>query len=72
MRNLPTMTVLAEPSEQRNVQLCTVCLLCGKRPETARHLWECLVQSHEWRRARPRLHTWLDTYVGPRASQMQS
>ena len=29
------------------------------------------MQSHEWRPARQRLHTWLTTYLGPRASQVQ-
>ena len=47
------------------------CLLCGSRPETAQHLWECPVQAHEWRPARQHLHSWLNTYVRPRASQMQ-
>ena len=65
MRNLPTMTVLAEHSQHRNVQLCRRCLLCGGCPETVQHLWECPVQSHEWQPARQRLHTRLSTYVGP-------
>ena len=39
-------------------------------PEMARHLGDCLVQSHEWGLAWQRLHTWLTTYVGPRASHM--
>ena len=43
MRNLPTMTVLAERSEHRNVQLCTYYLLHGGYPGTTHHLWECLV-----------------------------
>ena len=72
MRNLPTMTVLAERSEHRNVQLCTQCLVCGGSLEAAQHLWECPVQSHEWQLARQRLHTWLSTYVGPQASPVQS
>ena len=33
--------------------LCTHCLLCGSNPETARHRWECPVQSHEWRLVGP-------------------
>ena len=32
MRNLPTMTVLAERSKHRNVQLCTL-LLCDSGQE---------------------------------------
>ena len=67
MRNLPTMTVLAERSTHRNMHL----LLCGGGPQTAHHLWECPVRSHEWRPARQRLHTWLTVYVGPRASRVQ-
>ena len=39
--------VLAERSEHRFVQLCTQCLLCGGSLQTARHRWQCLVQSHE-------------------------
>ena len=35
MHNLPTMTVLAGCSEHSNVQLCTLCLLCGDR----QHMW---------------------------------
>ena len=38
----------------------------------ARHLRECPVQSHEWQPARQHVHTWPSTYVGPRASQVQS
>ena len=38
MRNLPTMTVLAEHSEHRNGPLCTCCLLYGGYVETARLL----------------------------------
>ena len=75
MRNLPTMMVLAEHSQHsvyRDVRLRTYCLLCESGPEMAHHLWECPVQSHEWRPARQRLHTWLSTYVGPRALQVQS
>ena len=68
MRNLPTMTVQAECSEHQNVRLCTQCVLCGSGPETGRHLWECLVQSNQWRPAWQRLHTWLSTDVGPRVS----
>ena len=64
MRNLPTMTVLAERSADRNARLSTQCLLCYSGPKTARHLWECPVQSHEWRPARQRLHTWLTTQLG--------
>ena len=71
MRNLPTMTLRAERSAHRNVWLSTQRLLCHSGPETARHLWECLVQSQEWCPARQRLHTWLTTYVGLRASQGQ-
>ena len=55
MRNLHTMIVLAEHSEHRNVRLCMQCLLWDNGPETSRHLWECPVQSHEWRPARQRL-----------------
>ena len=71
MCNLPTMMVLAERAAHHNVQLGTQCLLCGSGPEMARHLWECPVQSHEWRSVRQHLHTWPTTYVGPRASQVQ-
>ena len=70
MRNLPTMTVLAERAQHRNVQLHEQCLLCGSGPETAQHVWACPVQAHEWRLARQCLHTWLTTYIGPRASQV--
>ena len=72
MCSLPTLTVLAECSEHRNAPLCTQCLLCGSSPETARHQWECSVQSHEWRLAQQHLHMWLSTNVGPRALQVQS
>ena len=48
MRKFPTMTVLAERSEHRNVQLCAQCLLCWTGPERAQQLWKCPVQSHEW------------------------
>ena len=65
MRNLPTMTVLAERAQQCNMQMHEQSL------EIARHLWECPMQAHEWRPARQRLHPWLNTYVGPRASQVQ-
>ena len=71
IRSLPTMTVLVECSEHRNVRLCTRCLLCSGSPETAHHLWECPVQSHERWLARQRLHTWPSTCVGTRASQVQ-
>ena len=73
MRNLPTITVLAVRSKHRNIQPCTQCRLCGgSSPETARRSWGCPLQSHEWRPARQRLHTWRSTYVGPRASHVQS
>ena len=49
MRNLPTMMVLMERIEHRNMRLSMQCLLRNSSPETARHLWECPVQSHEWR-----------------------
>ena len=71
MHNLPTITVLAERSEHRTVWLSMQCLLCDSGPEMAHHLWECPVQSHEWRPARQRQHTWLSTYVGPQASEVQ-
>ena len=51
MCNLPTMTVFAECFEHRNVRLCTKSLLCGNSPETGCRMWECPVQSHEWRPA---------------------
>ena len=35
MRNLPTMMVLVERSEHRNVELCMQCLLCASGLETA-------------------------------------
>ena len=35
MRNLPTMTALAERAQHRNVQLHEQCLLCDSGPETA-------------------------------------
>ena len=35
MRNLPTMMVLVEHSKNRNVRLCTRCLLCGSSLEAA-------------------------------------
>ena len=53
MRNLPTMMVLVERTQHRNVQLYEQCLLCGGSPETAQHVWACPVQAHEWRPARP-------------------
>ena len=68
MRNLPTMMVLAECSEHRHVRLCTRRLVYSGCPETAQHLLECPVQSHEWWLTRQCLHTWLSTYMGPRAS----
>ena len=66
MRSLPTMTVLAERAHC-NVQLhesacCAV--VARRRPNMCGRAW-----------CRPtngaRLHTWLTTYVGPRASQIQ-
>ena len=71
MRNLPTMTVPAERSAHCSVWLSSQCLLDNNGPETARHLQECPVQSHEWCPARQRPHTWLTTYVGPQALQVQ-
>ena len=71
MHNLPNMTVLMEHTQQGNVQLHEQCLLCGSGPETAQHLWEYPVQAHERRLARQRLHSWLKTYFGLRASQVQ-
>ena len=47
MRNLPTMMVLAERCTHRNVRLSMQCPLCNSGPETARHLWECPLQTHE-------------------------
>ena len=35
MHNLPIMMVLVERLEHSNVQLCTLCLLCGKCLEMA-------------------------------------
>ena len=64
------MTVLAERSKHCKVRLCMQCLLCKSGLETAHHLWECPVQSHEWRPAQQRLHTWLSTYMGPQASKV--
>ena len=43
--------------------MCTLSVVRGL--ETARHLWESQVQSHEWRLAWLHLQTWLGTYVGP-------
>ena len=40
VRNLPTVMVLTDRSEHKNVQLCTLCLLCGNWPETVIHIWE--------------------------------
>ena len=71
MRNLPTMMVLAERSVHRGVRLSTRCLLCDSSPKMARQVWECPVQSHEWRPSQQRLHMWLTTCVGPRALQVQ-
>ena len=65
MRNVATMMVLAEHSEIRTSKCAhmhaMLVVRCGGGPETARHLWECPVQSHEWRPARRRLHTWPST-----------
>ena len=41
MRNLPTMTVLAECSGPTNVLLCTPCLLFSDSLETVRPVWKC-------------------------------
>ena len=71
MRNLPTMMVLAERAQHRNVQMHVQFLLCGGGPEMAQHLWECPVHAHERCLAMQRLLTWLTTYIGPRASQVQ-
>ena len=68
MRNLPAMMVLAEHSKHRNVQLGTLCLLCGDCLEMARHVWECEGQSHIWRQ---RLHAWPEAHVGPRVAPVQ-
>ena len=68
MCNLPSMTVLVERALHRNVHMHVQCLLCSTGLETARHLWECPVQSHEWRPARQRLHLWLNTYIGLQSS----
>ena len=38
-------------------------------PSSGVAIAECPVQSHEWRPARQRTHTWLTTYVGPQAWQ---
>ena len=57
MRNLPTMAVLLERVQHCNVQMHMRRLLCGSGLETARHLWECPVQAHEWHVARQRLHS---------------
>ena len=46
MRNLPTVTVLAERSAHRNIRLSTQYLLCDSGPEMAHHLWEYPVHSH--------------------------
>ena len=43
MCNLPTMMVQAERAQHRNVQMHEHCLLCGSSPETAQHVWACLV-----------------------------
>ena len=65
------MTVPAERSEHLAAGVCMQCLPCNSSPETACHLWKCLVQSHECCLARQHLHTWLSTEVGPRASRVQ-
>ena len=70
MRNLPTMMVLVEHSEHRNVQLSTQCLSCNSQKRLATY-GNARCSSHEWRPARQALHMWLSTYVGPRASQVQ-
>ena len=36
MRNVPTMMVLAERANHRNLQLHERCLVCGSGPETAK------------------------------------
>ena len=71
IRNLPTMTGLAECVQHRNAQMHMQCLLCASGPEAAQHLWECPVQTHEWHPARQCLHLCINTYVGPRASHVQ-
>ena len=64
--------VLAKCAKHSNVQLHEQCLLCGSGPETARHVCACPVQTHEWRPATQRLHTWLPTFVGPRALEVRA
>ena len=71
MQNVPTMTVLAERAHHHNVALQEQSLLCGSGLKEAQHVWACPVQTHEWRPAKERVHAWLTTYVGPRASQVQ-
>ena len=51
MRNLPTMTMLAERAQHCNMQMHEQCLPCGSSPEMAQHVWACPSQTHEWRPA---------------------
>ena len=71
MCKLPTIKGLVECAQHHNVWMHILCFLCGSGPEAAQPLKECPVQAHDWRLAWKSMHSWLNTSVRPRASQVQ-